>query len=366
MSLRWILVVGLCVGGLTADAAEPPATDKSKRPDNVQGMWLGVWKGRGGMGGKNVAEICGLGNGEYQATFTAYDSGEQDKGVFSFSINGSSVSDDKVVFTQEINLGLLGAFSFEAEVENGKLLGKYSNGNRYQGTMELKRIEKKPESVGTKPLPGAVVLFDGSSLDQWTTLGKPAGGWTIKDGSLIAPKWETASGGTGHLAMKVPLNDAQMHLEFRVPYLPEKRGQERGQGGVFLWGRYELQIVDSFGFARPKNSSNEFADDDAAGAIYKRHAPKEQPALPPGEWQAFDITMRAAKRDATGAVTQPAEVTVFFNGAAIHERVELTEPTEQAPLADSQEPAGLVLQNAGQAVEYRNVWYVSLDAAAGK
>jgi hypothetical protein len=362
-------VLGLILVATSAWADEPLAAKgpPSKRPDDVQGNWLGVWKGKGGMGGKNVAEICGLGNGEYQATFTAYDSGEQDKGVFTFAINGSSVSDDKVVFTQRINLGLLGSFSFDADVENGQLLGKYSNGNRYQGTMELKRIEKKPESVGAKPLPGAIVLFDGKSLESWTTLGKSAAQWTVNDGVLIAPSSESPHvGGTGHLATKVPFNDAQVHVEFRVPYVPEKRGQERGQGGLYLWGRYELQIVDSFGFARPKDSSNEFADDDALGAIYKQHAPKELPALPPGEWQAFDITLRAATKDANGQVMQPAEVTVVLNGTQIHDRVPLNTPTENAPLTETMSAAGLVLENAGQPVEFRNIWYVPLDAPTAK
>jgi hypothetical protein len=368
MLAQLLTPTALVLCAISAFAADPDAkAPESKRPDNVQGNWLGIWKGKGGMGGKNVAEICGLGNGEYQATFTAYDSGEQDKGVFTFAINGSSVSDDKVVFTQRIDLGLLGGFSFDADVENGQLLGKYSNGNRYQGTMELKRIEKKPEQVGAKPLPGAVVLFDGTSLDHWTALGKTAGEWKVKDGVMLAPTLDAPNiAETGHLATKAPFSDAQLHVEFRVPYVPDKRGQERGQGGLYLWGQYELQIVDSFGFARPKNSANEFADDDALGAIYKQHAPKELPALPPGEWQAFDITLRAAKRDANNRVTQPAEVTVFLNGTQIHERVELTLPTENAPLTDAKSPAGLVLASAGQPVEFRNIWYVPLDASTAK
>jgi hypothetical protein len=331
--------------------------------DNVQGNWLGTWTGQGGMGGKNVCEVCGLGNGEYQATFTAYDSGEQDKGIFTFSINGSSVSDTKVVFTQKIDLGRLGMFSFDADVENGKLLGKYSNGNRYQGTMELKRVEKQHDSIGAKPLPGAVVLFDGKSLDQWRPLSEAMGEWTVSGGAIVAPASDSAVAPRGgHLASKATFGSAQIHIEFRVPYLPAKRGQERGQGGVFLQGRYELQIVDSFGFPRTKNSAGEYSDHEALGAIYRRYAPKELPALPPGEWQAFDITYTAAKLDAAGKVVQPAEATVVLNGTPIHEKVALDEPTDDAPLPDGK--AGLVLQNAGQPVDYRNIWYVPLDGPA--
>lgn len=331
----------------------------------IQGNWLGEWKNEGGMGGKTVAEITGLGNGEYQATFTAYDSGEQDKGVFSFSISGYSVNEEKVVFTQKIDLGRLGNFSFDAEVEKGKLDAKYSNGNSFKGTIELQRIEKKVEEVGTKPLPGSVVLLDGKSLEHWVTPDDPAIGWKLENGVLSSPQSDVALPSTeGHLVSKSQFNDAQIHVEFRVPYLPEQRGQARGQGGIYLQGRYELQIVDSFGFPRSKDAADEFSDHDALGAIFQQRAPTEQPALPPGEWQAFDITFLAAKRDAAGKVTRPAEVTVLLNGVQIHDRVPLLKPTEGAPLQDDSTRAGLILQNGGQRVEYRNIWFVPLDAPA--
>ncbi|OYW13904.1 MAG: hypothetical protein B7Z55_16230, partial [Planctomycetales bacterium 12-60-4] len=163
---------------VVATAAEPM--------DHIQGEWLGLWSGADGMEGKNVAEICGLGNGEYQATFTAYDGSELEKGVFTFAILGSTVGEGKVQFTQRIDLGLLGNFSFDATVENGKLTGKYSNGGNYEGVLELKRIDKKIDAVGAKPLPGAVILFDGRSLDSWTQSGAAAA-WKVVEGVLVAP-----------------------------------------------------------------------------------------------------------------------------------------------------------------------------------
>lgn len=159
------LTMAVCLLGivcLPAKSAEPV--------DKIQGNWLGTWEGKGGMGGKNVAQIYGLGNGEYQAIFTAYDSGEQDKGEFTFGIRGSSANQDKVVFEQNIDLGFLGMFSFHAEVEQGKLVGKYSNGKEYEGTMELKKVTLSSDAIGAQPLPGAVVLFDGKNLDQWHVL----------------------------------------------------------------------------------------------------------------------------------------------------------------------------------------------------
>ncbi len=341
---------------MIASAAEPV--------DHIQGNWLGTWSGKDGMEGKNVAEICGLGNGEYQATFTAYDGSELEKGVFTFAIRGSTVSEGKVAFTQRIDLGLLGMFSFDAEVENGKLIGKYTNGKDYEGTLDLKRIVKQVDAVGTKPLPGAVTLLAGNSLDQWLPLGGRPAEWKLTDGVLIAPTDDRPKG--GHLATKATFGDAQIHVEFRIPYLPEQRDAERGRSGVFLWGIYEVQILDSFGFPRPTDGASEYADVEALGAIYGQRAPQDTAALPPGEWQAFDITAMAAKVDGDGQVTKAAEVTVFLNGTLIHERVPLKLPTEEAPLKGSGTKAGLVLQNAGQPMEFRNIWYVPLDGAVAR
>jgi len=327
-------------------------------PDKIQGNWLGEWKGKG-MGGKTVAQIYGLGSGTYQAVFTAYDSGEQDSGIFTFAIQGSSVNDEKVVFTQSIDLGLLGMFSFDATVEKGALTARYSNGSKYQGTLALKRTEMKSDTVGARALPGAIVLFDGKSLDGWRVSGDKPVEWKVVDGAIVAPVLNPPGPATsGHLVSRETFDDAQIHLEFRVPYLPDKRGEERGQSGVFLQGRYEVQIVDSFGFPRPKNAQGDFSDDDAVGAIHRQHAPKEMAAFPPGEWQAFDITFLAAKAD------KSAEITALLNGKLIHDRVPLKESTADAPIREPGTPAGLILQSAGYAVEFRNVSLVRLNTAA--
>jgi hypothetical protein len=348
MMVVWTLVAPLC-------AAEPV--------DPIQGNWLGTWEGKDGMGGKNVAQIYGLGSGEYQAVFTAYDSGEQDKGEFTFAIRGAATTEQKVIFEQNIDLGPLGVFAFRAEVADGKLAGTYSNGKEFEGTLELKRIQERPDAVGMKPLPGAIVLFDGQDLDHWTVTGNEPADWKVVDGVIVAPTaHRPLPSKSGHLASRETFRHAQIHVEFRVPYLPEKRGQHRGQSGVFLLGRYELQIVDSFGFPRLKDAQGFFADTDALGAIYGRNAPAELPALPPGEWQAFDITLVPETLDASGSVTQPARVTVQLNGTTIHDQVELTKPTPGAPLLSDADPPGLILQNAGQPVAFRNIWYVPLSS----
>ena len=356
MRLKTALALALLAG--SALAGDPA-------PDAIQGNWIGTWEGQGGMGGKNVAQIYGLGSGEYQAIFTAYDSGEQDKGEFTFGIRGSSQTEDKVVFEQNIDLGFLGMFTFHAEVEKGKLTGKYSNGKEYEGTMELKKVVPVSETVGIKPLPGAIVLFDGRDLDHWTVLRGQPNEWRIIDGALVAPSGDAPlPERAGHLASRETFQHAQIHVEFRVPYLPEKRGKERGKGGIYLAGRYELQIVDSFGFPRIKDAQGYYADKDALGAILGQYAPAEQPAFPPGEWQAFDITYHEATLDEQGTVVKPAEVTVRLNGETVQDRVELKKPTQHAPIQDRHGDAGLIIEHTGQPVEYRNIWFVPLNAGS--
>lgn len=340
-----------------------PAVLANEPPDSIQGNWLGTWAGKDGMGGKNVAQIYGLGNGEYQAIFTAYDSGEQDKGEFTFAIRGATTPEKSVTFDQNIDLGGYGVFKFHAEIIDGKFKGTYSNGNQFEGTMDLKRVDTKSDAVGMKPLPGAKILFNGESLDGWQTAGDEPAEWKVVDGVIVAPTSERLSPPkAGHLACLEKFGRAQIHLEFRVPYLPEKRGDHRGQSGVVLFGKHELQIVDSFGFPRAKDVQGYFIDTDALGALYGRHAPKELPALPPGEWQAFDITVKPETLDDNGKVSQPGELTLQLNGTTVHEQVALTKPTVGGPFAKGPDVPGLLLQHTGQPVEFRNIWLVPLDS----
>jgi hypothetical protein len=352
-----LAAVIICLAAALTPAAEPV--------DEIQGNWVGEWTLDGGSGGKQTAKIVGLGKGEYQAAFTAYDGSEQQNETFRFVISGTAGQNDKVDFSTSINLGeKLGTFEWTAEAQKGKLTGRYTNKKQYTGGFTLKRVELRPEAVGAKPLPGAIVLFDGKDLERWSSPDGSPSPWKVADGAVrVARRSVAGKEVAANLVCREPFKDAEIHLEYRVPYLPETRGIERGNSGVFLQGRYEIQIVDSFGQPREVNNFGQLADDDSAGAIFKEVAPRENATLPPGQWQALDITFEAAKLDADGKVKQPALMTVRHNGVLIHDREKVSRPTQGAPVRDLKTASGLVLEDGGQPVEFRNIWMVKLDAA---
>jgi hypothetical protein len=355
--IHWFAVALLAalVGGVQAEEEQDP----------VQGYWEGEWRLKSGNGGKQTGEVVALGNGEYQAAFTAYDGGEMQKETFRFLINGGLVN-DVATFATSINLGPLGTFDFKAVMKDSQFLADYTDGGKYSGTFKLKRVQRKPDSLLAPPLTGAFVLLD-KDAKAWQKAWQHAGGaaptWTQVGGAVQVARAERQNE-PSHLASKQTFNDAQIHLEFRTPLLSKARGRERGDSGVFVQGRYEVQILDSFGQARPLNNFGQPDDDDSAGAIFKQKAPLENATLPPGEWQALDITFLAARYDTTGKATRPAEITVRLNDQLVQDRVTLTAPTEGAPIQDATTPAGLILQDSGYPVQFRNIWWVDLNPAA--
>lgn len=357
--VRFVSTFALILGVLASRCLAGETTT-----DRVQGNWVGEWTLDGGGGGKQTAQVVALGKGEYQAAFTAYDGSEMQSETFRFLIAGSLI-DGKGIFSTQINLGeKLGTFDWKAEIEKDKLLGSFTNKKNYTGVLKLKRAELKPESVGAKPLDGAEVLFDGKNFDRWGHAdGKPVA-WKLVDGALRVARAEDDDKTPRHLILKDSIGAMQLHLEYRTPYLPEARGQERGNSGVFLQGRYEIQIIDSFGQPRERNNFGELSDDDSAGAIFKYAAPTENVTLPPGEWQSLDVTFIPATLDGEGKAEKSAEITVVHNGRQIHERQKVHKPTEGAPIRDlTSKSPGLILEDGGHSVEFRNIWVVRLDAA---
>lgn len=195
----------------------------------------------------------------------------------------------------------------------------------------------------------AIVLFDGSDFSQWThEKGKPIH-WKIIDGAMqVLPK-------TGSIMTKRKFQDFRLHVEFNVPQTPlGLKGQGRGNSGVYLQRRYEVQILDSYG-RKLKNND--------CGAIYKVKAPDKNVCKKPGQWQSYDITFRAARFKKQGdnfEKTENARITVLQNGVVIHDDVRIPNKTG-AGQPEGPQPNPILLQNHGNKVRFRNVWIVPLD-----
>ncbi len=226
---------------------------------------------------------------------------------------------DKVVLKGE---------GWKGELANGELTGTNDEGK----TWKLTKTERKSPTLGAKPPAGAVVLFDGTNADAW------------KGGKVDAE---------GNLAMgvvsKQEFGDFALHLEFRTPFMPAARGQGRGNSGVYLQDRYEVQVLDSFGL---KGENNE------CGGIYTLHKPRVNMCLPPLSWQTYDIEFEGAKWDVDGKKLANAKVTVKHNGVLIHDHAEADRSTTSAGRKDGPGPGPIQLQNHGTPVAYRNIWLV--------
>jgi hypothetical protein len=157
--------------------------------------------------------------------------------------------------------------------------------------------------------------------------------------------------GAGSIVTKKKFKDFKLHLEFRTPFMPESRGQGRGNSGVYLQERYEVQILDSYGLQ---------GRDNECGGIYKVGAPRVNMCAPPMQWQSYDITFHAPRFDAIGNKVEDARLTVVHNGVMIHENLAVPKPTEASPNSNITEPGGIYLQDHGNLVQYRNIWLVEL------
>jgi hypothetical protein len=206
---------------------------------------------------------------------------------------------------------------------------------------DLKDAEEK------KPPQGAIILFDGKDFSKWVKRdGKGEVKWTLKDGVMEGVK------GHGDIITRDKFDGKfKLHVEFRVPYEPGGSGQERGNSGVYVQGRYEVQILDSYGLKSGKND---------CGAIYGVAAPKENACKAPTVWQTYDIAFTAPKFE-NGKKTEPARMTVHHNGIKIHDDVPIPVDNTTAGLGgDPSTPGPILLQDHGHPVQFRNVWLVPI------
>jgi hypothetical protein len=218
-----------------------------------------------------------------------------------------------------------------------------------RGLAQVKPPTVEPKPIDAGPIGGppgdAIVLFNGRDLSQWQSANGGDAKWLVKDAYMeVAPR-------TGDIVSRAEFGDMQLHVEWATPAVVKGDGQGRGNSGVFLQGRYEVQVLDSF------NNTTYFHGQ--AGAVYKQYPPLVNASRKPGEWQTYDIIYHAPKFDEGGNVLKKARVTVLHNGVLIQDDVEILGSTtheEVQPTYSKHGKAPLRLQDHGNPVRYRNIW----------
>lgn len=323
MRAHWLALAALysLLCGLLVAADQNPAYTNAKEagPDfAVQGEYLGAeLDGSKAMWG---AQVIALGDGKFDVV--GYKGGLPGAG---WSRGGETKRG-----TGELKDGVavLKGDDWQGTIKDGVFVVT----DEGQAIVELKKVERKSPTLGAKPPEGATVLFDGTTADNFEN------GKIIEENLLAASNPES----------KLKLGDHSLHLEFRTPFMPKSRGQARGNSGVYPQGRYEVQVLDSFGLE---------GKDNECGGIYSISEPAVNMCLPPLSWQTYDIDFKAAKYDDDGKKVENARITVKHNGVVIHDDIELKQGT---PGHDPEGPEknGLYLQDHGNPVAFRNIWVV--------
>jgi hypothetical protein len=205
-----------------------------------------------------------------------------------------------------------------------------------------------PGAADRDPPSDAKILFDGKDLSQW----KNADLWKIEEGNLVC--------GKGAISSVAEFGDCQLHIEWSAPTPPRGEGQGRGNSGVFLMGRYELQVLDSF--------ENQTYFDGQAGAIYKQTPPMVNAMRRPGEWNTYDIYWTCPRFQENGQLATPAYITAVHNGVLIlnHFQLQGDTPFNRPPQYTSHPPKGPIsIQDHGNPVRFRNIWVREFAPAEG-
>lgn len=190
----------------------------------------------------------------------------------------------------------------------------------------------------------AVVLFEGKDLTKWKNKEGKSAEWTVKDGIL------TVAPGKGDISTKQAFGSLQLHIEWRSPEKVESEGQGRGNSGIFLQERYEVQVLDNY--------NNKTYSNGQAASIYKQSIPLVNACKKPGEWQIYDIIFDAPKFKADGTLERAAYVTVIHNGILVQNHTEIKGITMYIGPAyyEAHGDASIKLQDHGNLVSYRNIW----------
>ncbi|HEV8377969.1 MAG TPA: DUF1080 domain-containing protein [Tepidisphaeraceae bacterium] len=275
----------------------------------------------GGAAQKFGIQVIALGDGKFRAVFypggLPGDGWTKDKPKVK---SDGARENDSVTFTGGRLNGTIKNGSFTMTNFRDNILGT------------LKKVERESSTLGAKPPEGAIILFDGKSADAWEK------GRTTDDGLLMQ--------GT---QTKQKFFSGTLHIEFLLPYEPKGRDQGRGNSGVYMQGRDEVQVLDSFGLEGKNNE---------CGGIYGIAEPIVNMCYPPMTWQTYDIEFTAAKWENGKKVKNALFNLVRHNGVVIHKDQEVTKVTTAAPVGDNPEPGPIYIQDHGHQVRFRNIWFV--------
>jgi hypothetical protein len=203
----------------------------------------------------------------------------------------------------------------------------------------------KPGATAQDAPSDAIVLFNGKDFSAWSGMGGKPVEWTIADGAMtVKPR-------TGTISTKQGFGDCQLHIEWRTPSVVKGEGQGRGNSGIFLMGKYELQVLDSYNNSTYSNGQ--------AASIYKQLIPLANASRGPGEWQTYDVIFIAPRFTADGKLQSQARITVIHNGVLVQNNAAIWGGTEYIGIAEykphsMKEP--IILQDHGDLVSFRNIW----------
>ena len=295
-------------------------------------------------------QVIALGNHKFQGVL--YDGGLPgdgwDEGTV-FHIKGETANDGRTVFHGVHGERLMftnanfrgsareGVFSGEAQMFQGRVkdLG-----------FRLRKVQRESPTLGAQPPAGAIVLFDGTHVDEWL------------DGRLLDDRLLDV--GT---TSRRNFGSLLIHLEFVCPFMPTARGMHRGNSGIYVKREWEVQIVDSFGWHHESHKFERLSKFGRSGGIHEMIGPRINMSFPPLSWQTYDIEFAMAEFDASGKKTSPATMTVRHNGVLIHDRYVLppVPPGREASESKEGQRGPIFLQDHGNPVRFRNIWVVQRE-----
>ncbi len=318
----------LCFLSANAMAAEKESVFTD--PDAAGADWKiqGEYVGQAGNI-KLGAQVVAQGKGAFKAVFLTGGLPGEGWDTTSRAVIDGKRDGDKIIFP-------VGGDGYTAAIAGDRLTGHLGEGAGMD--FELKKLTRTSPTAGAKPPEGATVLFDGTNTDQWQQA-------KMDDRKLLSISG--TPGGKGILT-KQAFGDFTLHVEFIIPFKPEAHGQERGNSGVYIQRRYEIQVLDSFGDTALKNG---------CASVYTQVAPSINMSYPPLTWQTYDIDFTAARFE-EGKKVKDAFVTVKHNGVVVQDKTDIKTKTG-AGQPEGPDPMPLLLQDHGNPVFYRNVWVVA-------